>query len=87
MRFRGRSDVSKLRPLSGDDLVKIFGLFGFMQVAGTRHRKLRRETPSGRQTLVIPMHRSLDRGTLHAIYRQALRYIPEAELAPYFYTE
>jgi len=27
----------------------------------------------------------LDKGTLKAIFRQALRYIPEEELRPYFY--
>lgn len=79
--------MRKLRGLSGDDLLRIFGRFGFTKVAGTRHGKFRRETSSGRQTLTIPMHRDIDRGTLHAIFRQALRYIPEAELAPYFYTE
>jgi predicted RNA binding protein YcfA (HicA-like mRNA interferase family) len=79
--------MRKLNTLSGDDLLRIFGRFDFKKVAGTRHGKLRRETSSGRQTLTIPMHKDIDKGTLHAIFRQALRYIPEVELAPYFYTE
>jgi predicted RNA binding protein YcfA (HicA-like mRNA interferase family) len=79
--------MPKARALSGADLLPIFQHFGFKKIAGTRHGKLRRETPSGRQTLTIPMHKDIDKGTLHAIFRQALRYIPEAELAPYFYTE
>jgi hypothetical protein len=29
----------------------------------------------------------VDRGTLQAIYRQALRFIPESELRPHFYTD
>lgn len=29
----------------------------------------------------------MDTGTLRAIYRQALAYIPEAELRSHFYTE
>jgi len=35
-----------------------------------------------RQTLTIPLHEELDKGTLKAIFRQALRYIPEEELKP-----
>jgi hypothetical protein len=40
-----------------------------------------------RQTLTIPNHRELDRGTLLGIYRQALRYIPSEELAQHFYAD
>jgi hypothetical protein len=40
----------------------------------------------GRQTLTVPNHRELDRGTVVGIYRQALRYIPEEELAPQFFS-
>jgi hypothetical protein len=29
----------------------------------------------------------MDTGTLRAIYRQALRYVPEGELHPHFYAE
>ena len=29
----------------------------------------------------------IDRGTLHAIYRQALRFIPEPELRSKFFTD
>jgi hypothetical protein len=48
--------------------------------------KLRRILTNGtRQTLTIPIHEELDKGTLRAIFRQALRYIPEEELKPYFY--
>jgi hypothetical protein len=32
-------------------------------------------------------HAEVDRGTLHAIYRQALRFIPEEQLRPHFYTD
>ncbi len=49
--------------------------------------KWRRVLPDGaRQTLTIPNHRELDRGTVSGIYRQALRYIPEEELAPHFFS-
>lgn len=36
--------------------------------------------------LTLPLHDELAAGTLHAIYRQALRYVPADELRPYFFT-
>jgi hypothetical protein len=42
--------------------------------------------PSGaRQSLTVPLHREIDRGTLMAIYRQALRFIEAEELHDYFF--
>ncbi len=51
------------------------------------HVKLRRVLPSGEQTLTVPVHRKLDVGTLHAIFRQATRYVPEADLQTWFFSE
>ena len=52
------------------------------------HVKLQRATPDGRvQTLTIPDHHEINRGTLHAICGQALRFIPDSELRPKFYSE
>ncbi len=81
--------MPKLRTLSGGDLVGIFDRFGFRQFSQRgSHVKLRRTTASGaKQSLTIVLHSKVDRGTLHAIYRQALRYISESELRPYFYTD
>jgi len=79
--------MPKLKALSGRDLVKIFYRFGFT-VASQKgsHVKLKRILPDGtKQILTIPLHEELDKGTLKAIYRQALRYIPEEELKAYFY--
>lgn len=79
--------MPKLKALSGRDLVKIFSRFGFT-VASQKgsHVKLKRILPDGtKQILTIPLHEELDKGTLKAIYRQALRYIPEEELKAYFY--
>jgi predicted RNA binding protein YcfA (HicA-like mRNA interferase family) len=78
----------RLKPLSGRDVVAALAGFGFV-VVGARgsHCKLRRTLPSGhQQTLTIPLHRSLASGTLHAIYRQASRFVPEAELQAHFYS-
>ncbi|OHA47574.1 MAG: hypothetical protein A2806_03170 [Candidatus Terrybacteria bacterium RIFCSPHIGHO2_01_FULL_48_17] len=80
--------MPKLKTLSGRDVLKIFVAFGF-EVASQRgsHVKLQRILSGGiRQTLTIPNHEELDRGTLRAIYRQALRYIPETELHDRFYS-
>jgi len=48
--------------------------------------KLKR-TIEGRppQILTVPLHRELAPGTIQAIYRQALRFIPEADLRSHFY--
>jgi len=36
--------------------------------------------------MTVPVHKELARGTLLAIYRQALRYVPDAEIRPWFFT-
>ena len=80
--------MPKLRTLSGSEVVKIFNTFGF-QMASQKgsHIKLQRILPDGtKQTLTIPFHDELDKGTIKAIYRQALRYISENELRDHFYT-
>jgi predicted RNA binding protein YcfA (HicA-like mRNA interferase family) len=81
--------MTNLRQLSGRDVLRALGSFGF-QVVSIRgsHAKLRRLlTSRERQTLTIPLHKNLDPGTLHAIFRQAMRYIPELDLRPWFFTE
>ncbi|PIP29702.1 hypothetical protein COU12_01905 [Candidatus Jorgensenbacteria bacterium CG10_big_fil_rev_8_21_14_0_10_54_38] len=76
--------MPKLKTLSGDDVIKVLGRFGFLVVSQRgSHVKLQREGSGGsKQTLIIPRHAELDRGTLGAIYRQALRYLPEDKLQP-----
>lgn len=49
------------------------------------HAKLRRGFKGARQILTVPIHRELAPGTLHAIFRQACRFIPETDLRPFFY--
>ncbi len=81
--------MPKLRILSGQELLQILAGFGFRPVSQRgSHVKLRRLLPTGiRQTLTVVLHDEVDEGTLRAIYRQALRFIAEAELRPHFYTE
>lgn len=81
--------MPKLKRLSGQDVIKILALFGFV-IAGQKgsHVKLVRSLPDGsRQPLTIPAHPELDKGTLKAIFRQASRYVAETELKPHFYSE
>jgi len=78
----------RLKALAGRDVVATLRHFGF-EVVSTRgsHAKLRREGPGGvRQTMTVPLHKELAPGTVLAIYRQALRFIPDAELKPWFFT-
>jgi predicted RNA binding protein YcfA (HicA-like mRNA interferase family) len=63
--------------------------FGFNIVSQRgSHVKMRRLSDDGsKQMIAIPMHSEIDTGTLKAIFRQALHYIPEDKLRKYFYTE
>jgi len=81
--------MTHLRRLSSRDVLRALGSFGF-QIVSIRgsHAKLRRTLVGGeRQTITIPLHKNLASGTLHAIFRQASRYIPEGDLKPWFFTE
>ena len=76
-----------LKVPSGKEVVDILAAFGFAQIGGTRHFKLRRTSPGGDETLIIPNHNPVAKGTLRAIFSQASRYVPQADLRPYFYNE
>ena len=81
--------MPKLRTLTGEDVIRILSQFGF-EIASQRgsHSKLRRILPDGtKQILTIPRHKELDKGTLRAIFGQAIRYIPEEQLRPLFYAD
>ena len=38
-----------------------------------------------KEILVVPMHRKMSVGVIHAIYRQACRFIPEEDLRKDFF--
>ena len=74
--------MPRLRRLSSGDVLRILGRAGF-HLATQRggHAKLVRIAPGGeKQVLVVPIHGNLATGTLHAIYRQAVRLAPSVEL-------
>ena len=76
-----------LKVLSGKEVVDILAAFGFVQIGGTKHFKLRRPSLGGDETLIIPNHNPVAKGTLRAIFSQASRYVPQADLRPHFYNE
>ena len=81
--------MTRLRQMSTREVLKALSRFGFHLIS-TRgsHAKLRRVLPSGeRQTLAVPLHKQLARGTLYSIFQDACRYIPEADLRPWFFTD
>ena len=81
--------MPRIRTLSGAEVLAILGDFGFRPVSQRgSHIKVRRVVDGGStQTLTVPNHREIDRGTLQAIFRQASRYIPESELRRTFLTD
>ncbi len=81
--------MPRLRVLSGRQVVRILHRFGFRVVAVRgSHAKLHQEVASGaHQTLTLPLHDTLAPGTVLAIYRQAVRLVPESDLRPHFYTD
>ena len=81
--------MGKLRTLSGDEVVAILREFGFVPVSQRgSHMKLRRVVGQVQtQSLTVPRHRELDRGTLQALFRQACRFIPEEELRHWFFVD
>ena len=78
--------MPRLKVLSGEDVIKILGSFNFAVISQKgSHVKLRRTIKKINQTLTIPNHKELDKGTLRAIFNQASKYISESELMPHFY--
>lgn len=80
--------MPKLRVLSGGEVLKILRGFGFQEFSQRgSHIKVRRVIAGQTQTLTVPNHAEIDRGTLQAIYRQAGRFVPESELRADFFTD
>lgn len=78
-----------LRHFTARNVGRLLDGFGF-EVVSLRgsHAKLVRIRSSGRrEILIVPMHRQLTAGTVHAIYRQTCRFIPDEELRHHFFTD
>ena len=81
--------MSKFKNLSGNDLVKIFSLFEFSVISQNgSHIKLRRiDIDNNKQTLIIPNHKSIDKGLMKGIFKQASLYISDDQIRHHFYTD
>ena len=79
--------MPKLKSLSGKDIIRILKQFGFEVISQKgSHIKLRRINSHGiKESLTIPNHSELDKGTLKAIIRQAGKYIATESLFSHFY--
>jgi predicted RNA binding protein YcfA (HicA-like mRNA interferase family) len=80
--------MPKIKHISGKEVIKILESFGFVvsRQKGS-HIILKRIISDGIQIILIPNHTTIDRGTLHSIYKKLLLYINESEIKPHFYTE
>ena len=72
--------------MSSDDLIKIIKTFGF-EITSQKgsHIKFTRVASFEKQILTIPNHKTLAKGTIKAIFNQLSRFVPQEELAKYFY--
>jgi predicted RNA binding protein YcfA (HicA-like mRNA interferase family) len=78
----------KLRTLSGKEIVKFLEKNAFT-VSSSRgsHTKLQRIVDKNTQTLIIPLHNQIAKGTLRDIYNQIVQYLPESEIKDFFFTQ
>lgn len=77
----------RLKTLGGRNVVQALRTVGF-EVERTRgsHATLSRGAATGeRQILTVPLHKELAPGTLHAIHRQALKFVPAELRHPLFF--
>lgn len=75
-----------LKNLKAKDVLVILHSFGFEPVEQKgSHIKLRRVSLSGKQTLLIPNHNPIAKGTLKEIFNQAVVYIGKDDLFPHFF--
>ena len=77
-----------LKTLSSKEVIAILATFGFVVHSQKgSHIKLRRESKSNKQTLMVPERKQIAKGTLREIFKQASAYISQTELHPHFYND
>jgi hypothetical protein len=76
-----------VRVFSGADVVDIFFGFGISVIDRTKYIKLRRSGVNGNETLIVPDHSPIAKGTLRMIFSQASHNISQEELRPHFYND
>jgi predicted RNA binding protein YcfA (HicA-like mRNA interferase family) len=80
--------MPKLKSISGKAIIKILESLGFV-VARQKgsHVILKKIILNGEQVILVPNHTTIDRGTLHSIYKKLTLYIDESEIKNHFYSE
>ena len=64
--------MSKLPIVSGKDIIKVLSKIGFEHVRTKgSHAILNKQTPKGKITIPVPLHKELAKGTLKSIMNQA----------------
>ena len=78
-----------LRRLSPEEVLPILNRCGFeLGAQRGRHAKLVRVAADGeRQVVTLPLHKHLATGTLQAIYRRTVRFVPSIDLRRAFFTD
>ncbi len=82
--------MPRLKRLTSREILGILGRFGFEVVSMKgSHAKLARipGNTGHKEIVVVPVHRKMSVGTIHAIYRQACRFIPEEDLRKDFFSD
>ena len=73
--------MSKLRILSGKDIFKFLQKKGFeVEYGKGSHCKLIKLIEGEKESITIPLHKEIAKGTLRAIYSQASRFVSQDEL-------
>lgn len=80
--------MPKIKHISGREVVRILESLGFVvsRQKGS-HIILKKIASTEEQVILVPNHTSIDRGTLHSIYKKLMLYVNESEIKHYFYNE
>lgn len=80
--------MPKLRRLNGKQVIAILESLGFtiIRIKGSHHQ-MQRDVAGKHQTITVPLHgtKALSPKTLHSIYRQVAKYVPDDVLKSLFY--
>lgn len=79
---------NKLRSLSGSEVISFCARYDILIISTKgSHVNLGRFKPGYKSFVTtVPLHKQLDRGTSHGIFKRLLQFIPEQELREFFYT-
>ncbi len=80
--------MHKMKVLSGQEIVRFFERHGFVIVSQKgSHIRMKRKTVLGDQSVMVPNHQTLKKGTQKSLVTLAIRYSLEQEARDFFYTK